>query len=121
MEANFWHIKVVENSLSLGICPPLLGLSISAVAPMAVVGADEVQQSGEPQLEQIADSSVEEERWFSTTYEQRFEWGKSGKIYTIDLAQWPWKGPNNKGTEQSHAGASTEGKSVKERDVISIP
>ena len=59
MEANFLTHRSRRKLFSLGICSFLLGLSVS-VTPMAVVGADEVQQA-ESQLEQVADSSVEED------------------------------------------------------------
>ena len=57
MEANLLTHRSRRKLFSLGICSCLLGLSVS-VTPMAVVGADEVQQA-ESQLEQIADSSVQ--------------------------------------------------------------
>ena len=110
MEANFLTHKSRRKLFSLGICSCLLGLSIS-VAPMAVVGADEVQQA-ESQLEQIADSSVEEDDFLQLVDQGSDGANQGKKSYTIDLL-CHGKGPKNKGTEQSNAEDSTEGKSVK--------
>ena len=110
MEANFLTHRSRRKLFSLGICSFLLGLSIS-VTPMVVVGADEVQQA-ESQLEQIADSSVEEDDFLQLVDQGSDGANQGKKSYTIDLL-CHGKGPKNKGTEQSNADASTEGKSVK--------
>ena len=110
MEANFLTHRSRRKLFSLGICSFLLGFSIS-VTPMAVVGADEVQQA-ESQLEQIADSSMEEDDFLQLVDQGSDGANQGKKSYTIDLL-CHGKGPKNKGTEQSNADASTEGKSVK--------
>ena len=107
MEANFLTHRSRGKLFSLGIYSFLLGLSVS-VTPMAVVGADEVQQE-EPQLEQIADSSVEEDDFLQLVDQGSDGANQGKKSYTIDLL-CHGKGPKNKGTEQSHA---EDGKSVK--------
>jgi hypothetical protein len=110
MEANFLTHRSRGKLFSLGIYSFLLGLSVS-VTPMAVVGADEVQQA-ESQLEQVADSSVEEDDFLQLVDQGSDGANQGKKSYTIDLL-CHGKGPKNKGTEQSNADASTEGKSVK--------
>ena len=110
MEANFLTHRSRRKLFSLGICSCLLGLSVS-VTPMALVGADEVQQA-ESQLEQIADSSVEEDDFLQLVDQGSYGANQGKKSYTIDLL-CHGKGPKNKGTEQSNAEDSTEGKSVK--------
>lgn len=120
MEANFLTHRSRRKLFSLSICSFLLGLSVS-VTPMAVVGADEVQQA-ESQLEQIADSSVEEDDFLQLVDQGSDGANQGKKSYTIDLL-CHGKGPKNKGTEQSNADASTEGKSVKREgcDIDPLP
>ena len=110
MEAIFLTHRSRRKLFSLSICSFLLGLSVS-VTPMAIVGADEVQQA-ESQLEQIADSSVEEDDFLQLVDQGSDGANQGKKSYTIDLL-CHGKGPKNKGTEQSNAEDSTEGKSVK--------